>query len=60
MDKPNAELIVVVAVMALLFLFGLAAVAIFWRTWRREQKARLTKDEARTPPANNSTTDDRT
>ena len=51
MDKANAEIIAVVAVMAFIFLVGLAAVAIFWRTYRREQKARQTDDPARAPRA---------
>ena len=40
MDRANLELILVAAMMVFLFLFGVAAVLLFWRTWRREQKAK--------------------
>ena len=40
-DNASTELILVLAVMLLLFIFGLAAVAIFWRVWRKEQKSRV-------------------
>jgi len=43
-DNSNTELVLVLAVMSVLLVFGLAAVVIFWRVWRREQKSRV--DEA--------------
>ena len=36
-DNATTELILVLAVMLLLFIFGLAAVVIFWRVWRKER-----------------------
>jgi flagellar basal body-associated protein FliL len=38
--RAKLELILVVAMMAALFLFGVAAVVIFWRVWRKEKKAK--------------------
>ena len=37
-DNATTELILVLAVMLVLFAFGLAAVVIFWRVWRKERK----------------------
>ena len=34
----SRELLIVLATMVFLFLFGLAAVLIFIRTWRKEKK----------------------
>ncbi|HEX7174002.1 MAG TPA: hypothetical protein VF240_01785 [Pyrinomonadaceae bacterium] len=48
-DNATTELIIVLAVMLLLFIFGLAAVVIFWRVWRREQKSRVDGDSADEP-----------
>jgi hypothetical protein len=38
MDSGNKELVVVLAVMAGLFIFGIIAVVIFVRVWRKERK----------------------
>ena len=38
-DRAQLELALVVAMMAALFLLGLAAVLVFWRVWRKEKKA---------------------
>ena len=48
-DNATTELVLVLAVMLLLFIFGLAAVAIFWRVWRKEQKNRVDGDGADEP-----------
>ena len=37
-DNSTTELVLVLAVMLVLFIFGLAAVVIFWRVWRKERK----------------------
>ena len=37
-DAATRELIFVLVLMAVLFLFGLVAVAIFIRVWRKERK----------------------
>ena len=37
-DAASRELLVVLATMAGLFLFGLVAVLIFIRTWRKEKR----------------------
>jgi hypothetical protein len=37
-DGATRELVFVLAVMAALLLFGVAAVVIFVRTWRKERK----------------------
>ena len=37
-DAASRELLVVLATMAALFVFGLVAVLIFVRTWRKEKK----------------------
>ncbi len=37
-DPGTVELILVLAVMAVLFVFGVVAVVIFVRTWRKERR----------------------
>jgi hypothetical protein len=37
-DNSTTELILVLAVMLVLLVFGLTAVVIFWRVWRKERK----------------------
>lgn len=37
-DAGAFELVLVLTVMAVLFIFGLVAVIIFYRTWRKEKK----------------------
>lgn len=46
MDEGARELLFVLLVMGVLLLFGIVAVAIFIRTWRKERKAAA----ERTPP----------
>lgn len=38
MDSSSKELIIVLVVMAVLLAFGIAAVIIFLRVWRKERK----------------------
>ena len=38
MDSSSKELIIVLVVMAVLLAFGIAAVVIFLRVWRKERK----------------------
>jgi hypothetical protein len=38
MDSGSKELIIVLIVMAVLLAFGIAAVVIFLRVWRKERK----------------------
>jgi hypothetical protein len=40
-DNATTELALILAVMLVLLVFGLAAVVIFWRVWRKEQKSRV-------------------
>ena len=37
-DNSTTELVLVLAVMSVLLVFGLAAVVIFWRVWHKERK----------------------
>ncbi len=46
MNKANIELAYVLATMVVLFLFGVAAVAAFWRVWLKERRER---DQSRPP-----------
>ena len=48
-DNSTTELVLVLAVMLMLFIFGLAAVVIFWRVWRKEHKSRVDGDGANEP-----------
>jgi len=48
-DNSTTELVLVLAVMLVLFIFGLAAVVIFWRVWRKEQKSRVDGDGGNKP-----------
>lgn len=38
MDSGNKELLIILLVMAVLLVFGIAAVVIFLRVWRKERK----------------------
>lgn len=38
MNRADTELIYVLATMAFIFLFGLVAVVIFWRVWKKERR----------------------
>jgi heme/copper-type cytochrome/quinol oxidase subunit 2 len=49
-DAGTAELIFVLAVMGVLFVFGVAACVIFFVVYRREKRDRL-RAQNQTPPA---------
>lgn len=49
MSRANLELTLVLAMMTFLFLFGVAAVVIFWRVWRKEQRAKAQTESENEP-----------
>jgi len=53
-DNASTELILVLAVMLLLFIFGLAAVVIFWRVWRKEHKGKRGEESVNEPRSGGS------
>jgi hypothetical protein len=53
-NKASVELIYVLAAMLVLFLFGVAVVAAFWRVWLRERRGRDDARRGDEPPSDGS------
>jgi hypothetical protein len=49
-DPGTTELVFVLIVMGVLFIFGVAACVVFYRVWRREKMDRLREQSQKTTP----------